>query len=71
MVFAVVGLLVAMSAFLLAVGLMLPSISAGMERARVEQEVQEASWRIHQQATRAFGQLLETARSAEDQDLDQ
>ena len=50
---------------------MLPSISKATERARVEREVQEASWRIHQQATRAFGQLLTTARDADVQELDQ
>ena len=69
-VFAVFGLLMAVSAVLVAVGLMLPSISAGMERARVEREAQVASWQIHQQATRAFGELLDTARRAEDQEED-
>ena len=45
-----------------------PSVSREMERQRVEREAQEASFRIHQQATRAFGQMLEAARKAERQD---
>ena len=32
------------------------------ERARIEREAAEASWRIHQRATQAFGQMLEAAR---------
>jgi hypothetical protein len=42
-----------------------PSVSREMERQRVEREAQEASFRIHQQATRTFGQMLEAAREAE------
>lgn len=42
-----------------------PSVSREIERQRVEREAQEASFRIHQQATRAFGQMLEAARKAE------
>lgn len=46
-----------------------PSVSREIERQRVEREAQEASFRIHQQATRAFGQMLEAARNAERQDV--
>ena len=45
-----------------------PSVSREMERQRVEREAQEASFRIHQQATRAFGQMLDAAREAERQE---
>lgn len=43
----------------------LPSVSREIERQRVEREAQEASFRIHQQATRAFGRMLDAARKAE------
>lgn len=46
----------------------LPSVQREIERQRVEREAQEASFRIHQRATRAFGQMLEAAREAERQD---
>ncbi len=49
-----------------AVALVLPAATKAVERARVEREVTEASWRIHQQATQAFGEMLEAARQAED-----
>lgn len=42
-----------------------PSVSREIERQRVDREAQEASFRIHQQATHAFGQMLEAARKAE------
>lgn len=34
----------------------------GTERRRLEEEAAAASWRIHQQATAAFAQMLEAAR---------
>lgn len=45
-----------------------PSVSREMERRQVEREAQEASFRIHQQATRAFGQMLDAARTTERQE---
>lgn len=58
---------VAMLIFLAAV-LALPAISEAVERARVDREAQEASWRIHQQATRAFGRMLDAARDDENRE---
>lgn len=34
----------------------------GTERQRLEREAAAASWRIHQQATHAFAEMLEAAR---------
>lgn len=45
-----------------------PSVSREIERQRVEREAQAASFRIHQQATRAFGQMLDAAREAENRE---
>lgn len=69
-VFVLIGLMVVVSVglFLLAIAF-LPSVSAAHERVRGERESQEASWRIHQQATRAFGQMLESARRDDSEDL--
>ena len=68
-VFALIGLVVVVSAVMLVLAIsFVPSISASVEQARVERESQEASWRIHQQATRAFGQMLDAARKAEKED---
>lgn len=50
---------------LVAIWLLAPVANRLAERTRIEQERQEASWRIHQQATRAFGQMLEAARRGE------
>jgi hypothetical protein len=36
--------------------------SGATERQRLEREAAAASWRIHQQATHAFAQMLEAAR---------
>lgn len=41
---------------------LLPAASQAAERARVEREAQEASWRIHQRASQAFGEMLDAAR---------
>lgn len=45
--------------------LLLPAATQAVERVRLEREAAEASWRIHQQATEAFGQMLDAARQAE------
>lgn len=50
---------------LLGVALLLPAVSEAEERARVEREAQEASWRIHQHATQAMGQMLSAARDSQ------
>lgn len=42
-----------------------PDFRADMKRAQMDQERFEASWRIHQQATAAFSQMLQAAREAE------
>ena len=42
-----------------------PDFRADVERARLDQERLDASWRIHQQATAAFGKMLQAARDAE------
>lgn len=44
------------------ISVLVPAVGEAMERARVEREAAEASWRIHQQATQAFGQMLDAAR---------
>jgi hypothetical protein len=44
--------------------LLLPAATQAIERVRLEREAAEASWRIHQQATEAFSQMLEAAREA-------
>lgn len=44
------------------VWLLLPLVGEALTRVRIEREAAEASWRIHQQATRAFGEMLEAAR---------
>lgn len=45
-----------------AVAVVVPAATQAVERARVEREAQHASWVIHQQATAAFGQMLDEAR---------
>jgi hypothetical protein len=62
---AVTGLLIScglLAVVLVAVWLLAPVANRLAERTQIEQERQEASWRIHQQATQAFGQMLEAAR---------
>lgn len=49
-----------------AVWLLLPVVSQASERARVERETHEASWRIHQRANQAFGEMLDAARRPDD-----
>ena len=67
---AVVIFLICLAVFIglivLAVALLMPAVSEAVERVRVEREAAEASWRIHQRATAAFGQMLKAAREAED-----
>lgn len=46
---------------------LLPAASKAAEELRIETEVQDASWRIHQRATNAFGEMLQAARDAERQ----
>ncbi len=64
--FGLIGVLL----MVLVVGLVLaaPVVSGIQERHRMDREVQEASWRIHQQATKAFGRLLEAARQDQEGD---
>lgn len=52
---------------LLLIGLVLlaPAASQAVERVRLERETAEASWRIHQAATTAFGRMLDAARQTE------
>jgi hypothetical protein len=45
--------------------LFLPTPKCTQEQVRLEREAADASWRIHQQAIDAFGQLLDAARSGE------
>lgn len=45
-----------------AIALAVPAAGRLAERTRIEKERQDAAWRIHQQATRAFGQMLDAAR---------
>lgn len=47
-----------------------PTVSA-IERHRIRRELLEASWRIHQQATAAFGQMLAAAREAQSEEVNQ
>lgn len=56
---------------LLLIGLVLlePAASQAVERARLERATAEASWRIHHQATQAFGQMLDAARDAKAKDV--
>ena len=39
-----------------------PSAAELAEKARLHDEAQKASWRMHQQATQAFAQMLEVSR---------
>jgi hypothetical protein len=48
--------------------LLLPAATQAIERVRLEREAAEASWRIHQQATEAFGQMLDAARQPDRKD---
>lgn len=48
--------------------LLLPTATQAFERVRLEREAAEASWRIHQQATEAFGQMLDAARQSDRED---
>jgi hypothetical protein len=48
-----------------AVTVLLPAASEASERMRIQREAQAASWRIHQHAARAFGEMLDAARQAE------
>jgi hypothetical protein len=50
---------------LIAAWLAAPSISQALEQARIDREVQDAAWRIHQLGRHAFGQMLEAARQSE------
>jgi uncharacterized protein (UPF0261 family) len=62
---AVTGLIIScglLAVALVALWLMAPVANRLAERTRIEQERQVAAWRIHQQATQAFGQMLEAAR---------
>ncbi|HYI61536.1 MAG TPA: hypothetical protein VEW93_06995 [Acidimicrobiales bacterium] len=52
-------------AVLLGVRLLLPVVNEANEEARIQRETQAASWRIHQSATQAFGDMLEAARQPE------
>lgn len=64
--FCALGLIVFLGVVLIGLTVaFVPSVSREIERQKVEREAQEASFRIHQQATRAFGQMLEAARQAE------
>ena len=68
--FIILGVLVLLGLVLLvAFVLVLPNMrAAAAERARIEREVQTASWQIHQQATHAFGQMLDAARETKPDD---
>lgn len=48
-----------------AIALVVPAAGRLAERTRIEKERQDAAWRIHQQATQAFGQMLDAARRGE------
>lgn len=64
--FCALGLIVLLGVVIIGFAVaFVPSVSREIERQRVEREAQEASFRIHQQAARAFGQMLEAAREAE------
>ena len=39
-----------------------PSAAELAEKARLHDEAQKASWRMHQQATRAFSEMLDVSR---------
>lgn len=64
-VLAVSGIVFFMGVALLALAAVLPSVTEAVERARIEREVADASWQIHQQATKAFAQMLHVARQAD------
>lgn len=53
---------------LLGLALLLPAASQAAERVRIEREAAEASWRIHQQASAAFEQMLGAARDGQRQE---
>lgn len=57
--------LVTAAVVLAAVWVLLPAVSAASEGVRIQRETQEASWRIHQHAAAAFGQMLDAARQAD------
>ena len=55
--FAIIGALI-----LVGVALLVPVVDEARQRARIDAETADASWKIHQQATSAFGEMLDTAR---------
>ncbi len=66
---AILILLVVFSGLvLLGVAVLLPVANEAVERARIEREAQEASWKIHQQATHAFGRMLDATRQDRHED---
>lgn len=50
-----------------AFALVAPAATEAVERARIEREAQHASWLIHQQATKAFGDMLDASRREGDE----
>lgn len=62
-VLVALGVLVTLAVLLVtALALVGPSLAEAAERARLEREAQAASWRIHQQASRAVTEMLEATR---------
>ena len=62
------GVILLLAVIIVGIAMLLPVASEAAERVRVEREVAEASWKIHQQATTAFGQMLGSARQHDQQD---
>jgi hypothetical protein len=62
---ALVGILT-----VIGVVLIVPVVDGARERARIEVEAAEASWKIHQQATEAFGQMLDMGRDHQHRETD-
>jgi hypothetical protein len=57
-----IALTLTVVAMVLVARLLVPAVSEASERIRIQREAQAASWRIHQQAAAAFGQMLDAAR---------
>lgn len=64
-VLILVSVVVMVTLIVLGVAWLLPAASQATEELRIQREAEAASWRIHQRATSAFGEMLKVAREAE------
>lgn len=58
-------LVIAAAVVVAGVRLLLPAVSQAAQQCRIDRDVAEASWRIHQRAAHAFEAMLKAARESE------